>query len=402
MEFYNNQKDSNNTEKKNNKKTLFTVAASGVIGAIVGGMLITAAGLYWLPNSQLFKNSNLYKSLAAAVPSAVQTSASHQGAGKYALLSAETNSSTGTLSVVDIAKKVGPAVVGISTVTNTVETDPFGFPISDGPTQGFGSGIIFSEDGYIVTNYHVVQGANAIKVIFNNKKQASAKLVNYDDANDLAVIKVTDKAAMPGVAKFGDSNSLQVGELAVAIGNPLGNDFLGSVTAGVISAVNREVTIQNRKETFIQTDAAINPGNSGGALVNSRGEVIGINSAKISESGVEGLGFAIPINTVKPKIETLTKQLLTIGITAIDLDKATASQYNLPLGIYVKDVNDFSAAQRAGIKAGDVITKFDGTSVKSVSELNTIKSKHKIGDTVKVELTRESKTVDLNLTFTND
>lgn len=378
------------TRKPRKKNRLMPYIATGIISAFVGGLIMAGAALYILPSSGLIKAQADTKPVATVVNTDNTTST------KATFL---TSTNDKDMSIVDINKKVSPAVVGIIATSDTA-TNAFGFQVGGSESQG--SGIIFSEDGYIVTNYHVVDGAKDLKVILNNKKQVKAKLVNYDEANDLAVIKITDKTDIPGVAEFGDSDKLQVGELAVAIGNPLGEELLGSVTAGVISAVNREIEVEGTKHTLIQTDAAINPGNSGGALVNSKGQVIGINSAKMGGDGLEGLGFAIPINLVKPKIEELTKPYLKIGISGVEVTSDLSKQYRLPVGIYVKDIESFSSAERAGIQSGDVIVKFDGETVKSVSDLNKIKAKHKIGDTVKVEIVRNNANKTLSLKFVED
>lgn len=385
-EFINNEQvsvEENKTfveRKPNRKKGFVPYIATGIISAIIGGLIMAGAAYFVLPKANTSSNKV-----------ATTVSSSYTSDSKTGYLASTTNKD---LSIIDIAKKVSPAVVGISgTVSGT--TDPFGFSTGGGESQG--TGIIFSEDGYIVTNYHVIQGATNIKVTLNNNKEVNAKVINYDEDNDLAVIKITDKTDIPGVAEFGDSDKIQVGELAVAIGDPTGKELQGTVTAGIVSALNRQIDVDGTKHTYIQTDAAINSGNSGGPLLNSKGEVIGINSAKESGNGLEGIGFSIPINLVKPKIQELTKPLLKIGISGIEVTSDMASQYKLPVGIYVKDVESFSSAERAGVQSGDVIIKFDGQSVKTVSDLNKIKAKHKIGDTVKVEIVRngENKTLDL-------
>ncbi|MEA4828337.1 MAG: trypsin-like peptidase domain-containing protein [Clostridium sp.] len=312
----------------------------------------------------------------------------------------KTASNSVPLSVANIAKQVGPAVVGVST-KNASSVDLFGFPEQQ---EGMGSGIIFSEEGYILTNYHVVNGAKKITVIFNNGsegKEIPAKLVNYDTAMDLAVIKLTENVKVPAVAQFGDSDSIQVGDPAIAIGNPLGKQFLGTVTSGVISAVNREVAVEGQKQKYLQTDAAINPGNSGGALVNIYGQVIGINTAKIGGSQIEGLGFAIPINAVKPKIQNLIKPVLKMGIGVINIDDKLSKEHNLPIGVYIQQIEEFSPAQKAGLLPGDVITKFDGKKVKTVQEINDLKQKHNSGDSVEVEITRDGKSKKLSLKLTD-
>ena len=309
-----------------------------------------------------------------------------------------TTNSTEVLTVPEIVKKVSTSVVAISTSSSTSNNTGRG---QIAPQEGVGTGIIFSEDGYILTNYHVISGAQTLKVMLSDGKEVSAKVINYDAASDVAVIKLADNTKVPGVAEFGDSDMLEVGEPVVAIGNPLGKEFLGSVTTGVVSAVNRQVSIENKDLKFIQTDAAINPGNSGGPLVNSKGQVIGINTAKIGQEGVEGLGFAIPINTVNPKMDNLIKPILNIGISCRDITEEISKEYKIPVGVYISQVKEFSAAEKAGIMAGDIITLFDGQKIKTVEEINKIKGTHKAGDAVKIELVRNGKTIKINLTLSN-
>ena len=307
-----------------------------------------------------------------------------------------TTNSTQNLAVPEIVKKVSPSVVAISTSNASVNRDIGG---QTTPQEGVGTGIIFSEEGYILTNYHVISGAQTLKVMLSNGKEVTAKVINYDAAADVAVIKLADNTKVPGVAEFGDSDMLEVGESVVAIGNPLGKEFIGSVTTGVVSAVNRQVSIENKDLKFIQTDAAINPGNSGGPLVNTKGQVIGINTAKIGQEGVEGLGFAIPINTVNPKMEGLIKPVLNIGISCRDITEDISKEYNIPVGVYISQIKEFSAAEKAGIVPGDIITKFDGKNIKTVEEINKLKATHKAGDVVKAELVRNGKTIKINLTL---
>jgi serine protease Do len=301
------------------------------------------------------------------------------------------------LSTVEIARNVGPTVVGINSKTQVQSF--WGMPQT---AEGSGSGILISQDGYIVTNNHVIEGANEIKVILNNGKEHQAKVIGSDSRTDLAVIKID----VTGIkyAVLGDSSTLQVGELAVAIGNPLGNELAGSVTLGIISALNRTITVDNRALNLIQTDAAINPGNSGGALVNNYGEVIGINSIKMKEVGVEGIGFAIPINEAKPVIEDLmnggyVKGRPVIGIGGRNVTEQDAKAYSIPVGVYITEVAPYSAAELAGIRQRDVVIKFNGVEVKTVEEINTEKEKYKVGDTVKITLNRngEERVVDLTL-----
>lgn len=317
-----------------------------------------------------------------------------------------------TSSVTEIAKTVGPTIVGIRMTVSARQSGYFG---NYGTQQSEGSGIIISSDGYIMTNYHVVQYADPkaggsgnvlLEVFLPDKRQAEAKFIGGDSKNDLAVIKI-DLKNLP-VATLGDSSKLEVGELAVAIGNPLGMEFAGSVTVGVISALNRTVDTGDKTLNLIQTDAAINPGNSGGALVNSQGQVIGINTIKISDSGVEGLGFAIPVNDAKPIVNQLIEHGYVtgrplIGISnALDITKLMAAQYDLPVGIYIRSIISGSGAEKAGIQEGDVLTSMAGKKVATMKELEEVKKAYKAGDTVDVTVVRNGKEIKMKLTFTEE
>jgi len=310
--------------------------------------------------------------------------------------------------VTAIAKKAGPSIVGIRMTVSSSRQNYFG---SSGNQTAEGSGIIFKKDGYIMTNYHVVSNADpksgtsnrtVLEVFLPDGRNARATFVGGDSKTDLAVIKI-DLNNLP-VAELGDSSNLEVGELAVAIGNPLGMEFAGSVTVGVISALNRTVEMEDKTLNLIQTDAAINSGNSGGALLNSQGQVIGINSVKISASGVEGLGFAIPINDAKPVIDQLwmygyVKGRPFIGISGSEISDIIAKSYNLPKGIYITDVTTGSAAEKAGIKAEDILVSLDNKTVETLSDLDEIKGAHKAGDTVNVTIVRGSNKINLKITF---
>ncbi len=313
-------------------------------------------------------------------------------------------------SVTSIAKKASPSIVGIRmTVVN--QSGRF---YDTQASAGEGSGVIISKDGYIMTNYHVVSYADpknersrstTLEVFLPDKRQAEAEFIGGDSQNDLAVIKINLDNITP--ADLGDSSELQVGELAVAIGNPLGMDFMGSVTAGVISALDRTITIDDKTLGLIQTDAAINPGNSGGALLNSQGKVIGINTAKISVSGVEGLGFAIPINTAKPIVDQLimfgyVKGRPMIGIAGNEITEVFSQIYNIPVGIYITEVSPGSGAYNAGLKKGDVLVSLAGQEVKTMKDVDTIKKLYKAGDTVDIVIMREGKKHSLKLTFSEE
>lgn len=299
--------------------------------------------------------------------------------------------STGQSPVVAIAKKVGPAVVGI---TNFQSSDFFSGEQEAGSGSGF---IIDGEKGLIVTNNHVVAGARKLMVTVSENEQYAASVVGKDSRTDLAVIKIDAKKTLPEIA-YGDSNKLQVGENVVAIGNPLGKEFARSVTAGVVSALNREITVSQAQGgvslNLIQTDAAINPGNSGGPLVNMSGQVVGINSVKIAQTGVEGMGFSIPITDAKPIIDQIISKGYVsrpfIGIYNYqEITQEMSEWYNIPTGIYVGGVVPNSPASRVGIKAEDIIVEIDGSRITSSADLNNVINKHKVGDSVTIAVVRE-------------
>ena len=311
------------------------------------------------------------------------------------------------------ANKILPSIVGIKIDYTVNSTSIFGRTGSTTATAS-GSGIIISEDGYILTNNHVVSSSSsdsnsyyqiseATKVtvtLFNDETEYEAKIVGQDEQTDLAVIKI-EKTGLTK-AEFADSDDVKVGEFAMAVGNPV--NMTSTVTTGIISAVNRKITDSDGKTyKCIQTDAAINSGNSGGALVNSEGKVIGINTLKLSGTGIEGIGFAIPINSTTD----ITSQLIQyskvkrpyIGISGIDLDESTAKKYNLVIGVYVKSIEDFSAAEKAGLKASDVIVEADGKAIQTMDELNEIKNSHQIGDNMTLKINRNGLEKEITLTL---
>ena len=306
--------------------------------------------------------------------------------------------------VVAVAQIAGPSVVGVK-----VDFYEQGFFGELQETSEEGSGIIYSEDGYIITNYHVVEDAISstsaqVTVTLSNQEEYEAEIIGTDSVTDLALLKIDVTGLTP--ATFGKSSDLQVGELAVAIGNPLGQEFAGSVTVGYISALNRTITTDGRTYKLIQTDAAINPGNSGGALVNAKGEVIGINTVKVTDTTVEGLGFAIPSDDALKIIEELklTGKIVRpyIGIYGIDMDEATAKRNNLVEGIYVYQIFSGSPADQAGLSRGDIIVEFDGQQVTTKQELNDAKNKKSIGDKVKIKVYRGGNYQDLEITLSGD
>ena len=293
-----------------------------------------------------------------------------------------------------VAEKATPAVVGVTTVT--LRRDSFFGILRRG--EGVGSGFIVHPDGYILTNDHVVNSGQAekITVLFNDGTEKDADILWNSSALDMAVLRV-DAKNLP-VADLGDSDGLTVGEIAVAIGNPLGLDFQRSVTSGIISGLHRTVQLSQTEimEDLIQTDASINPGNSGGPLLNARGEVIGMNTAKISSNVAEGLGFAIPINQAKPILEQIIEEgkftMVYLGISGIDV-QAVRRQFNVDMsieeGVYVFEVEKDTPVDRAGITAGDIITALDGKTINGMSQLTRELHKYKPGDTITVTYYRE-------------
>ena len=301
--------------------------------------------------------------------------------------------------IVQAAKKVGPTVVGS---TNKAYVRDF-FNRVQLAERGYGSGVIYDKSGLIVTNNHVVDGASEIIVSLADGRSAQGKVLGTDAATDLAVVKI-DLDNLP-VAEFGDSSTVQVGEPAIAIGNPLGMEFRGSVTVGIISALNRSVEIGEKKFTLFQTDAAINPGNSGGALVNADGEIIGINSAKIGVSNVEGMGFAIPINNVKPIIKELAAKGRVahpyVGASLIDKDIAKHYGFDMDLheGLFIMKLSKGGPLARSGARTGDIITEFNGVKVHTVAALRDEIAKHQVGDQVNITILRNETQMTLAVTL---
>lgn len=301
------------------------------------------------------------------------------------------------LSATEAYNKVAPAAVVVSTKSVTQ-----GYFMHTQEVEGIGSGFIINEEGYILTNYHVIQGAQEISVTLSNDVTTTAQVVNYDENQDVAMIKITDESVeIPATVELGDSDALQPGEEVIAIGTPLSTELSSTVTKGIISATSRSVAVESGVTmNLIQTDAAINAGNSGGPLVNTKGEVVGINSSKISGEAVEGIGFSIPINDIKDKIESLSKPILNLGISVRTIDEALSKQLNMEQGLYVVEVTEFSSAEKAGLKAGDIIVKADGNRITTFDEFKAVKNGKEEGDEISLEVIRngESKTINVKLT----
>ncbi|MDA3731450.1 trypsin-like peptidase domain-containing protein [Niameybacter massiliensis] len=307
-------------------------------------------------------------------------------------------------SIADIAANVGPSVVSIK--NNKIVTTWAG----EFNQEGLGSGVIFKTDGdkiFIISNAHVVEGASSLTVTFLGNTKVPAEIVGYDTVTDIAVVAV-NKADVPTEivdkiqpAALGDNDTLRVGDLAVAIGTPIDEAYENTVTVGVISALDREINLTDQKLNLIQTDAAINPGNSGGALVGPSGEVIGINTIKLVDSQIEGMGFAIPINDVKPIVDELMQNgsidRPVLGIVGENLTEELGNYYDIPVGIMIVQVQPGSSAAIAGIQQGDIIIEFDGTRIATMEELKALLLEKKVGDQVSLKVVRGSEKVNLDV-----
>ena len=312
--------------------------------------------------------------------------------------------STDEAAVQAVAEAVSPSVVGIVVATSSQSF--FGTGTS---SESEGSGIIYSEDGYIITNYHVISdavesnGKISVYLESDSTTAISATVVGYDVSADLAVVKI-DKNGLPSI-EIGKSSDLKVGQTAIAVGNPGGMDFMGSVSKGIISGLDRTIQLENTTEiNLIQTDAAINPGNSGGALVNSSGQLIGVNSAKMASENFEGMGFAIPVDDVVEICDRIiSKKDAPVGYVGVEIstryDASTLQMMGYPAGVVVAGVAAGSPAANAGIEKGDIITQFNGTAVTGYTVFNSEKMKYSPGDEVTLTVYRGGKTYSVKITL---
>ncbi len=301
-----------------------------------------------------------------------------------------------TLSYQEIYAKCLPSVVAIR--TNYAEAVGY----------ALGTGIIMTEDGYIITNAHVLDGGKSVQVtLLQDDSEYEAKLVGTDSVSDIAVLKIDAEGLTP--AEFGDSSTLVVGDPVSAIGNPLQEQLYGTMTVGIISAINRNVIYDGHSMTLLQTDTAINEGNSGGPLINAWGQVIGVTNMKAFTTGVEGICFAIPTSVVRPVVDALiaegqVKGRPSIGITVGPLSESAKEYYDLPSGLYIDSVAEGSDAEAKGVQSGDVLTAVNGETVTTTYEVNAIKERYAVGDTLTLTLYRDGKTFDVEVTLvdTND
>lgn len=365
--------------KKKRRKGLLSKIAAGLLLTITGGIFGGGITYSLLKISQNNGNGVVTNKQINYVPQSF------------------TESDSDAMSAADAFNKVSPAVVIISTVGTTSNG------IMSSQFEGMGSGFIINEEGYILTNYHVIEGAQDITVTLSDGNEVPATVVNYDQEKDLAMIKLKEGTTVPAVAELGDSDELYPGAEVIAIGTPLSKNLAYTLTKGVISGNDRTIETQSGTSVhLIQTDAAINSGNSGGPLVNTKGQVIGINSMKLGSQStgsatVEGIGFAIPINEVKSQIDTLSKQILNLGIKVREIDSETAKKYDLEEGLYVASVDEYSPAEKGGLKIGDIIVECDGQTVKTFDTLKEIKQSKDVGDTMNIKVIRNKKSVDLSI-----
>lgn len=390
-------------------KIIATAAIVGVVGGLIGGGVSYYAADQM--NSASVNNSAAQTSVSSSSSKVSQKSAKTSGT----MTSAYNSVKGAVVSVINLKRQSSSST---DSLYNSLFGDDEGSSSKKNgklETYSEGSGVVYMKSngkGYIVTNNHVISGSDAVQVQLANGKTVSAKVVGKDSTTDLAVLSI-DAKYVTQTAEFGDSKSLQAGQTVIAVGSPLGSEYASTVTQGIVSAPARTIeTSSGHQQTVVQTDAAINPGNSGGALVNSAGQVIGINSMKLAQSSdgtsVEGMGFAIPSNEVVTIVNELVKKgkitrpQLGVRVVALNgIPEAYRSRLkiksNLKNGIYVASINKNSSASRAGMKSGDVITAVDGKKVDDVASLHSILYSHKVGDTVNVTVNRNGRSVSLKV-----
>lgn len=411
------QNSEDNTAKKKKKHTGLKVTAFLMAMAIVsGGSIATYRGINgeFSNNSSSSSDSDLNETDSAKKDKDKKSdSISAENVSVIKPSAADGQE----LTTEEIVEKVLPSVVGIeSKFTVTPQGGSyyydfgFGFGGNNTPSTteatATGTGVVITENGYIVTNAHVIYDSEYnsglskdITVVLNGEDRYEAEVIGYDRDCDLAVLKIDETGLT--AAEFGDSDNLKLGEAVTAIGNPLGFDLMNAVTRGIVSGMNRQITINDKAMNLIQTDAAINSGNSGGPLINKYGQVIGINSSKMSASysqtSIEGIGFAIPSNEVSKIIDDIMEYGYVtgkpqLGISCQDVNETVSQMYNLPVGVYITEVTEGSAADEAGLRSGDVITAVDEKEVKTAEELNIEKNKHEAGDSIEITYVRSGKT----------
>ena len=395
------------TAKKLKRRMAAKIAASIMAMALVSGGSI---GIY----HYAFGTDNVISTVDIDITDkAAETASEAAVTAKNVSYITPTDTNSGELTTDEVVEKVLPSVVGIeSTFTMTSQSSGGGYfnfgefgqnqqPQTSSATAT-GTGVAITADGYIVTNAHVIYDteynaglAGSISVIVNETDRYDAEVIGYDTDYDLAVLKINAKDLV--AAEFGNSDELSLGQNVIAIGNPLGFDLMNTVTSGIVSGLNRQITINEKSMTLIQTDAAINSGNSGGPLINKYGQVIGINSSKMSasysEASIEGIGFAIPSNEASRIVEDIMEYGYVtgkpqLGISCQDITENISRMYDIPVGVYITAVAEDSAAEKAGLQAGDIITKINDEDVASFEELTAKKNEHKAGETIELTYVR--------------
>ena len=396
--------------KNSNGKIIATAAIVGVVGGLIGG------GVSYYAADQM-NNAAVNNNAAQTSVSSSSSKVSEKSAKTSGTMTTAYNDVKGAVvSVINLKRQSSTS--GANSLYSSLfgdDDDNSSSKSSKLETYSEGSGVVYMKSngkGYVVTNNHVISGSDAVQVQLANGKTVNAKVVGKDSTTDLAVLSI-DAKYVTQTAEFGDSKSLQAGQTVIAVGSPLGSEYASTVTQGIVPAPARTIsTSSGNQQTVIQTDAAINPGNSGGALVNSAGQVIGINSMKLAQSSdgtsVEGMGFAIPSNEVVTIVNELVKKgKITrpqLGVRVIALQGIPEGyrsrlkiKSNLKDGIYVASVSKSGSAANAGMKSGDVITKVDGKKVEDVASLHSILYSHKVGDTVNVTVNRNGRDVNLKV-----
>ncbi|WP_024861925.1 S1C family serine protease [Ruminococcus flavefaciens] len=418
----NENNETNGTDNKYSEYTCFSTDSnvsnkikrrmSAKIAASIMAMVLVSGGSIGIYHYE-FGTDNGISTVDIDTSESAETASETSVTAKNVSYIAPADSNSGELTTEEVVEKVLPSVVGIeSTFTMTSQSSGGGYfnfggfgqaqqPQTSSATAT-GTGVVITTDGYIVTNAHVIYDteynaglANNISVIVNEEDRYDAEVIGYDTDYDLAVLKINAKDLV--AAEFGNSDELSLGQNVIAIGNPLGFDLMNTVTSGIVSGLNRQITINEKSMTLIQTDAAINSGNSGGPLINKYGQVIGINSSKMSasysEASIEGIGFAIPSNEASRIVEDIMEYGYVtgkpqLGISCQDITENISRMYDIPVGVYVTAVAEDSAAEKAGLQAGDIITKINDEDVASFEELTAKKNEHKAGETIELTYVR--------------
>ena len=432
MSFNDNSYCGDESRTRPTAKYIATALIFFLIGSVVAGVLLAGynerrvSAIYSEAQASIDDANTKIEEMNAVLASLTA------GAGGIQLVGAA--AATGGYNsdpVVAIADACSPSVVGVNVYVRRTASSggSFSFPFGNfvipgyndqAPANedeepvlaGYGSGVIITEDGYIVTNHHVVESAAKVTVVLSDGQELDASVIGSDEYTDVALLKIDGEVSGLHPVVIGDSDALRVGEMSVAIGNPLSSQLFGTLTMGVISANNREVSLSDgRKVKFIQTDAAINSGNSGGGLFNSRGELIGITSMKLSSNyyssaNIEGLAFAIPVNTVMTIVNELMESgsvsYPTMGISSSNFTDKNSEQYGTDAGVMIMQVTSDSPAQRAGLQVGDIITHYNGTRINEYNDLKNMLYQSRVGDTVTLTVVREKQSMDIEIVFNYD